>query len=1027
MQWITDVQHFWGEYTLAIALFGFGLVLCTQLYPSWLLLMRTLPRHERLNMPWQALVTLAGLLARGLEAHSLHVAVRLRIEIELLDRPEKRPLKLRFDNDKEYKAAVRKWKAERKIWSDNVGRRLAAIAAKREENERTIVIDDCSALLGDDDIERYFDACDAKSFISKVTINSGFVAPLHLLTGVLAYYDEDWKPVVDAYGRSVIRLEDPFVYSQARKMQSFIFDCWLLWGPSIPICTCEEWHGEVALQYGYGDENNSLTLRCSSPQILRTLGAQNGGPHDRLALRARVSGVLKWGPDLGTAGFCPAQFAISQDERLVLDTTGQADGIRQAGGTEEQVFAQYYSAYLWIAFVMCKVDPETGELEPHHPEHKWRDLIPFFIHANIADPEAYEFHANQLARGAVEAARQLLNTEPELILRFGCAIDQTGCGSQALYVMQTRKISARMQVFAREAARQKDGAALQRLRFDSTEMFKDGEYSACALPQIVSRYFNDVEEKVEENELTCRELRFTRQSDLDLLRAFYDECFEPEFPDEDERETYEQIESYLRLKEFGWYENNNYHVIVMLDEDEKPIGGSISDYFNKPNAGVIEYIVIKPEYRRKGCGRRLLELTERALHDDADRSQKRPLDWIAAEVDDPFATKRPLHAIDPFEVARIWHKWGYRLLDFQYVQPSLDEDKNPVETLLLTAKTCPEGKFEKARPMPEGDGASTADEAQGDVLPTQDVEDFLREYLRWAMRIDSPDRHEDFQMMQRSLAAYTVPLISLDEYLGSDKARLCINEVVSQSDPEMERALEVRKKAFKIGPDDENENPFILKPPNGSADQAEYRYHLWTLRSTEEAECEGIAYFWTMPSAGFARYVSFVDWSRDASPLPALIAIVEERMVRDSVRSGQQMIRDGEQMMRNGKRKGSAGKEMVREGAKMVEDGNAKKNEDEQKGRDGKGTRSWYLECDETDREQFVKAGFRDLGIEYTQPGKPGRRVHLMFKRFGRMNEKDEPTQIPEEVRLQTGFKICELPNSTAEVEAKPGSKDVRP
>jgi hypothetical protein len=250
MHWVTEIKNLWGEYTLAIALFGFFLVLYAQLYPSWKLLMRTLPRHERLNMPWQALVTLAGLLVRGLEAHSLHTAVRLRIEIELLNRPDKRPLKLHYETDKEYKDAVAKWKADMKEWSDDVGRRLAAIAAKREEKERTIVVENCSALLGNDDIERYFDACDAKSFLSKVTINSGSVAPLHLLTGVLAHYDEEWKPVVDAYGRSIIRPGDQFVYSQARKMQSFIFDCWLLWGPSIPSAPARSgtvrWHCSTA-------------------------------------------------------------------------------------------------------------------------------------------------------------------------------------------------------------------------------------------------------------------------------------------------------------------------------------------------------------------------------------------------------------------------------------------------------------------------------------------------------------------------------------------------------------------------------------------------------------------------------------------------------------------------------------------------------------------------------------------------------------------------------------------------------------
>src|ERR1700733_10285680 len=98
---------------------------------------------------------------------------------------------------------------------------------------------------------------------------------MHLVPGVLARYEEDWGPVIDAFGRAVVNSDDDFRYSAARELQLFIFDCWLMWGPSIPICTCPEWHGEVALQYGFGDEDNSLILRCPSPQVLRLLDQDN--------------------------------------------------------------------------------------------------------------------------------------------------------------------------------------------------------------------------------------------------------------------------------------------------------------------------------------------------------------------------------------------------------------------------------------------------------------------------------------------------------------------------------------------------------------------------------------------------------------------------------------------------------------------------------------------------------------------------------------------------------------------------------
>lgn len=119
---------------------------------------------------------------------------------------------------------------------------------------------------------------ESPAFLSRIAISTGFAAPLHLLTGVLARYEQEWQPVAEGYGRSVIQADDPYRYGTARRIQSFIFDCWLLWGPSIPVCTCPQWFGEVALQYGYGDENNALTPQSStatSPMPTSTTSTRN--------------------------------------------------------------------------------------------------------------------------------------------------------------------------------------------------------------------------------------------------------------------------------------------------------------------------------------------------------------------------------------------------------------------------------------------------------------------------------------------------------------------------------------------------------------------------------------------------------------------------------------------------------------------------------------------------------------------------------------------------------------------------------
>ena len=72
-------------------------------------------------------------------------------------------------------------------------------------------IDTVSELLDNPGIKRYFDSLrlfrpsdpDAPSFVSSVRIGSGFVAPLHLLTGVLARFGEEWQPIVEGYGETM--------------------------------------------------------------------------------------------------------------------------------------------------------------------------------------------------------------------------------------------------------------------------------------------------------------------------------------------------------------------------------------------------------------------------------------------------------------------------------------------------------------------------------------------------------------------------------------------------------------------------------------------------------------------------------------------------------------------------------------------------------------------------------------------------------------------------------------------------------
>ena len=90
-------------------------------------------------------------------------------------------------------------------------------------------------------------------------------------------------------------------------------------------------------------------------------------------------------------------------------------------------------------------------------------------------------------------------------------------------------------------------------------------------------------------------------ADLEILQLFYEDLYTAAFPDPDERESLANMKRYLELKASGWYGANNYHVRVLVDGGHTA-AGSVSDYLAGPNTGVIEFLVVAPDARRRGLG-----------------------------------------------------------------------------------------------------------------------------------------------------------------------------------------------------------------------------------------------------------------------------------------------------------------------------------------------------------------------------------------------------------------------------------------
>ncbi|HEY3606825.1 MAG TPA: hypothetical protein VGL06_04960, partial [Pseudonocardiaceae bacterium] len=116
-------------------------------------------------------------------------------------------------------------------------------------------------------------------------------------------------------------------------------------------------------------------------------------------------------------------------------------------------------------------------------------------------------------------------------------------------------------------------------------------------------------------------------------------------------------------------------------------------------------------------------------------------------------------------------------------------------------------------------------------------------------------------------------------------------------------------------------------------------YHLWSLRSAEGGPVDGLASFRTLSTAGFAGYLVLADALHHTGRLRALVARIEEQMLRDQPT-----------------------------------------------------VHGWYIEVGaDTDSGPFRSVGFHQLAVDYQQPAvdepagaEQTTPVRLLYKQVGR-------------------------------------------
>lgn len=356
------------------------------------------------------------------------------------------------------------------------------------------------------------------------------IAPQYLVAGLMSHFHDDWAPVIRGYtdvGAKAGMLE---------RLKASQWICWLVWGPSIPLCKCEHWQPTLAYQFGYGDENNSLPVYFvgDAEPMLKLL--RTAGQGDRRAIQVRkIVGNLAWAPFVFSA---QSPFAQAQ-ARLTASPPSSSSGANEHAANGlllklDQAKPRdahpkepaYFTSYVWLMFWVTRPGQQgamplqrlDGEALPmptmdvrnnrdlSRAARLWEDLLPVFVHANIFDAMVLRLQKGMLIENSLHLLRRAWESENQGIeFHLVCASDYSGCGNPVEFpAPQGESLTELLR------------ARLAELRDDDSELAKSiwlpdenesietrapqfrAFFSACHLPEMIDGYYEFLKDKASE-------------------------------------------------------------------------------------------------------------------------------------------------------------------------------------------------------------------------------------------------------------------------------------------------------------------------------------------------------------------------------------------------------------------------------------------------------------------------------------------------------------------------------------------------
>lgn len=485
---------------------------------------------------------------QALGTRSVQVVARVRTEAAVLIPPPTEPIPT-SDPDENRKQAedFREEKIRRAKELDRLSREALGIttakslAAKRPE----LPIDTCFDLHNaSESIQWYLSVVRetnrytrrrendplADGFFCWINIKQGFLSPQYLTTGLMAKFDENWASVLDWYSDAVppvsalqnsngqntagqnrssadattesashVNQDGTTLAPALQRVQVFEFLCWLMWGPSIPHCSCPNWHrepgrlGAIMVQFGYGDENNSFLL-CDDPRTVtpvkdffeQELKKSPGSRAFQCGARVRPIAITELAGKL-----CVAQEDALEQAPIVLEANRIVPLKGTAVNDHQFSDGRIYQAYVWVMFILC-----DSEGRPLFPDQPWRGLLPFFTHGNIADPDTYLFIRREVVRKSLDGIKDLIKLPGQVTYRFACSSDDSNCGHPLVFAPAPDTMS---ELLARWLPLEFNAAEQSRVILPSTQRPDNSEfaliYSGCHLPELLRKFYVDLDKQ----------------------------------------------------------------------------------------------------------------------------------------------------------------------------------------------------------------------------------------------------------------------------------------------------------------------------------------------------------------------------------------------------------------------------------------------------------------------------------------------------------------------------------------------------